>query len=132
VPISAPRRVDRRRADQPRQRAAPAQRARRPLDEAGDVEHDDALTQPERDARHGQQAESEQQRALDADTHRHQHRGNRRDKGARRICARQHARRRLGETEVVRVARQQRRDRAEEQRVEEHHRPGEDEQPPHR
>ncbi len=117
---------------QPGERAGPGRRAREALDEASETERPRAGGEREADAREREQREAENDRPLGAESHRGDSAWDAAEESARPERADEQPRAGLREPELVGVAGHERRERAEEHRVDEDDRADEDEQPAHR
>src|SRR5581483_4169899 len=111
--------LDGRRREEPGERAGPRERARAALQETGGIEQPGAVAETEGDGADGHDREADEDRSLRARTRGDDPAGHRADERAGRVRAGEHARAGLAEAELVRVVRQERRQRGEEERVEE-------------
>ena len=120
-----------RRGDEPRERPRPRERAREPLQEACEVELPRFLGEAERHRRRGHARHADEHGRLDAPARGDDPARDRAEEAACRVGGRQHAGARLAEAELVGVVRQERRQRCEEEGVDEHDRPHEEQHPAH-
>ena len=120
-----------RRRHEPRERPRPRERAREPLEEAREVELPRLVGKPERGGRRRDAAHADEHRRLDPPPRRHDPARDRTEERAGRVGGRQNAGSGLSEPELVRVVRQQRRQRGEEEGVDEDDRPHEEQHPTH-
>ena len=122
----------RRGADQPADRARPRRRPAEPLDEAGDVEDDDAVREGERERGRDQQSRGRRTTVgAHAEPRGQPAAGQRAEERPGRVRRREDPGAGLAEAELLGVGRQQRDDRREEDRVEEDDRRGEEEEAAH-